>query len=122
MDVLIKFSKKIFDKECHVKGYLLCELPKQENYFHLKQKLSKKVKTIYFSFDGRLVAKAKYISHKIDKYRMIEYQNGYKIENLIVFGDSKKIKSSIFKGRIINYIKDKKQKKYIKKLLKDAVG
>ena len=75
---------------------------------------------IYFLFEGKVVAKAKYVRMK-NPEREDKFVNGYKVKNVLIRGCPKKLKYDLFNNEnSLYYIKDedKKLKKELKKLFK----
>lgn len=121
MDVLIKFSKRGgFENKCDVKKYFACTVPKQNFVCNLGSKISEdNIETMYFTYEGVLIAKAKYVSYEI---RDQDFQHAYTIKDIIVFANHEKINNDLFQGQVINYIKSDKQKFYIKTLNEKLLG
>ncbi len=121
MDVLIKFSERGgFKDKCDVKKYFACTVPEQSSFCNLGSKISEdNIETMYFTYEGVLIAKAKYVSYDIDNK---DFQHAYKIKDIIVFANLEKINSDLFQGQVINYIKSDKQKIYIKTLNEKLLG
>jgi len=111
MDLLFRLSKDMdgFSSIEETKSFFSEILPKRDNnYFFHTKKISQMNRgdTIYFSYDGYIVAKATFDGEIItDKERDENFIEGHKLKNIQIINSSKKLDTKIIKGRGMRYIK-----------------
>lgn len=124
MDALIKLSEKGgFNTLCEAKCYFLCQLAKENNYYYHHNSQIKEIKeddNLYFSYNGKIIAKVKYVGeHKIE-HANEKFPHAYKVKDILVFKNPQNIDQKLFQGQIITYIKTDEQKNKIKELVKNS--
>ena len=114
MDILIKFSEKgNFENICDVKKFFAYQLIQEDQCCHLTVKIATDdIETMYFTYEGKLIAKAKYVDYQIAENNQ-NFKHAYKLSHIAVFGDEIKVDQNLFKGQYVNYIKTQEQKDFI---------
>ncbi len=113
MNVLFRLSQNVegFEDIEKTKDFFKNVLPKRDNdYFFHTKKISKMNQgdTIYFAYNGYLVAKAIFEGQIIkDEKRDEKYTKGHKLSDIQIINSSTKLDRKIIKGRDLNYIKSK---------------
>jgi len=126
MDLLFRLSKDIngFSSIEETKLFFLNILPQRDkNYFFHTKKISQMDSgdTIYFAYDGYIVAKAIFGGQIItDKERDKYFIEGHKVKNIQIINSSIKLDTSIIKGRGMRYIKTKEIQNEIQRVLNET--
>ncbi len=123
MDLLFRLKKNInnFENEEKEKKFFINTLKEKDNncFFHTKKiRQSKEGDTIYFAFDGYIIAKAIYSGNIIvDQDRDEDFVNGHALRDIYIIDNSLKINSNIIRGRGIKYINTDAIKTEIQRVL-----
>jgi len=126
MDLLFRLSKNIdgFSSIKETKKFFLKTLPKRDkNYFFHTKKISQMDPgdTIYFSYDGYIVAKAIFDGEVItDKERDEDFIVGHKVKNIQIINSPIRLDANIIKGRDMRYIKTKEIRDEIQRALNET--
>jgi len=128
MDLLFRLSKDRKDKDGFssigkTKLFFTNDLPRRDNnYFFHTRKISQMNSgdTIYFSYDGYLVAKAIFEGEvKTDKERNKKFIQGHKVADIQLLNTSIKLNPEVIKGRGMRYINTKEIRDEIQRVLNE---
>ena len=117
MDALIRFTKRDgFDNYKDIKNYFTIDAPMESIYFYNSSKINQiqKDDILYFSFNKKIVVVAQFTGDYKEKEKPFAY--GYQLKNIKIINKPISINNSLFKGRLITYIKTDEQREELNKI------